>query len=50
MVAAEAEAVLIFGATGLVGKHITDAILNSAPPFRRVGIFTSADSEYYTVL
>ncbi|KAB5518016.1 hypothetical protein GE09DRAFT_1294216 [Coniochaeta sp. 2T2.1] len=40
----KAEAVLIFGATGLVGKYITDAILNSAADFRRIAIFTSQDS------
>lgn len=40
----KAEAVLIFGATGLVGKYISDAILNNASDFRRIGIFTSPDS------
>lgn len=40
----KAEAVIIFGATGLVGKYIADAILNSAKDFRRIGIFTSPNS------
>lgn len=40
----KAEAVLIFGSTGLVGKYISDAILNSVADFRRIGIFTSPES------
>ncbi|KAL7946819.1 hypothetical protein V8C42DRAFT_318870 [Trichoderma barbatum] len=40
----KAEAVLIFGATGLVGKYISDAILSSATDFRRIGVFTSLNS------
>ncbi|RFU74886.1 isoflavone reductase [Trichoderma arundinaceum] len=40
----KAEAVIIFGATGLVGKYISEAILNSATDFRRIGVFTSLDS------
>ncbi|KAJ4226931.1 hypothetical protein NW757_014236 [Fusarium falciforme] len=40
----QAEAVLIFGATGLVGKFITEAILNTVPYFHRIGVFTSPDS------
>jgi short subunit dehydrogenase-like uncharacterized protein len=41
----KAEAILIFGATGLVGKYISEAILNSAADFRRIGVFTSLDSQ-----
>lgn len=42
--ASKAENVLIFGATGLVGKYIADAILNEAKSFRKIAIFTSPDS------
>lgn len=41
----KAEAVLIFGATGLVGKYISDGILKFASEFRKVAIFTSPDSQ-----
>ncbi|KAK7420142.1 hypothetical protein QQZ08_010556 [Neonectria magnoliae] len=33
--------VLIFGATGTIGKYITDRIVNAQPPFQKVAIFTS---------
>ena len=36
--------ILIFGATGLIGKHITDALLAAKSNFRDIGIFTSASS------
>lgn len=35
------ENILIFGATGLVGEHITNAIVQNASDFGRVAIFTS---------
>lgn len=38
------ENVLIFGATGVIGRYITDAIVNAQPPFKRIGIYTSADT------
>lgn len=36
--------VLIFGATGLIGKHITNALLEAKSNFNKIGIFTSAGS------
>ena len=33
--------ILIFGATGLIGEHITKAILDKKENFGRIGIFTS---------
>src|ERR1700761_7870525 len=39
----KSENILIFGATGLIGEHITDAILNSGA-FSKVGIFTSPNN------
>ena len=33
--------IVLFGATGLIGTHILDAILGADPPFEKVGIFTS---------
>ncbi len=36
--------ILIFGATGLIGKYITSAILASGSSFAIVGIFTSSSS------
>lgn len=35
------ENILIFGATGLIGDHIANAIINSKADFGRIGIFTS---------
>lgn len=40
----EAQAVLIFGATGLIGSHITRSIIGSKDAFQRVAIFTSPDT------
>ena len=40
----KAQAVLIFGATGLVGKYISDEILKIASEFRKVAVFTSPES------
>lgn len=37
---AETKNILIFGATGLIGGHITKAIIDSKK-FERIGIFTS---------
>ena len=36
--------ILIFGATGLIGMHITNALLAAKLNFRKIGIFTSAGS------
>ena len=36
--------ILIFGATGLIGKHIADALLNAKSNFNKIGIFSSAGS------
>ena len=33
--------ILIFGATGTIGRYITDALLNAQPSFDQVSIFTS---------
>lgn len=41
---AETNKVLTFGATGFIGTHILDAILEAQPPFETVGIFTSAST------
>ncbi|KAM0326108.1 hypothetical protein ACHAQA_006701 [Verticillium albo-atrum] len=37
--------ILIFGATGQIGKYITDAIVDAKPAFQQISIFTSKDSE-----
>jgi uncharacterized protein YbjT (DUF2867 family) len=39
--AATTTSILIFGATGLIGEHITRAILDNKDNFGRIGIFTS---------
>jgi hypothetical protein len=39
---AKTRSILVFGATGLIGTYILDAILAADPPFEKVGIFTSA--------
>ena len=39
-----AQKLLIFGATGLIGSHITRAILGSKSKFEQVVIFTSPDT------
>ena len=36
--------ILIFGATGLIGEHITNAIVESSSKFGRIAIFTSPDT------
>ncbi|OJD31376.1 isoflavone reductase family protein [Diplodia corticola] len=38
------EKVLVFGATGVIGRYITNALVNAQPPFKRIGIYTSADT------
>lgn len=42
--AATTKNILIFGATGLIGEHITKAILNKKDSFGRLGIFTSQNT------
>lgn len=39
--AATTKNILIFGGTGLIGHHITDAILENKDKFGKIGIFTS---------
>ncbi|KAJ3542400.1 hypothetical protein NM208_g4120 [Fusarium decemcellulare] len=36
--------ILIFGATGSIGRYITNAIVNAQPPFQQVTIFTSENT------
>ncbi|GME28896.1 Isoflavone reductase family protein [Neofusicoccum parvum] len=36
------ENVLVIGATGIIGRFITNHLVDAAPPFKRIGIFTSA--------
>ena len=36
--------ILIFGATGLIGKHIADALFEAKASFNKIGIFTSEGS------
>lgn len=36
--------ILLFGATGLIGEHITNAILNNKDKFGRIGYFTSPNT------
>ncbi|KAH6637775.1 hypothetical protein C7974DRAFT_306960 [Boeremia exigua] len=33
--------ILIFGATGLIGKYIIQEIVSAQPPFEKIGLFTS---------
>lgn len=40
--AAKTRNILIFGATGLIGTHITNAILSKASSFSKIAIFTSS--------
>ena len=42
--ALKTENILIFGATGLIGQHITNSILRNAADFGRIAIFTSSRS------
>jgi len=42
--AAKTQNILIFGATGLVGQHITRAILNNKASFDKIAIFTSSNT------
>ena len=42
--AAKTQSILIFGATGLIGEHITAAILDNAADFKKVAIFTSSNN------
>lgn len=39
--AATTKNILIFGATGLIGQHITNAILQNKAEFGRIAVFTS---------
>lgn len=39
-----APSVLIFGATGVAGVYITQAVINAKNSFSRVGIFTSQNT------
>ena len=41
---AKTENVLIFGATGVIGKHITNAIFESKADFGRIAVFTSSNT------
>lgn len=36
--------ILLFGATGNIGQHITRSLVNAQPSFRQITIFTSQDS------
>lgn len=36
--------ILVLGATGVVGKVLTNSLLNAGKAFDRIGIFTSAES------
>lgn len=42
--AATTKNILIFGATGLIGQHITNAILSNKDKFERIVIFTSPNT------
>lgn len=41
---AETKSVLVFGATGLIGTYILEAILAASPSFKKVAIFTSSST------
>lgn len=41
---AKTQNILIFGATGVIGKHITNAIVSSKADFGRIAIFTSPNT------
>jgi aspartate-semialdehyde dehydrogenase len=36
--------ILVFGATGVIGKHIIQEIVNAQPSFDKIGLFTSAST------
>lgn len=38
------EKVLVFGATGVIGRYIVKALVHAQPPFKRIGIYTSANT------
>ncbi|KAF4312327.1 NmrA-like protein [Botryosphaeria dothidea] len=38
------EKVLVFGATGVIGRYIVQALVNAQPPFKRIGIYTSPNT------
>lgn len=44
MMAATTKDIIIVGATGLIGKHITNAILHSKDKFGKITVFTSEDT------
>ena len=41
---ASSKKVLVLGATGVVGKALTNSLLNAKDNFERIGVFTSAES------
>ncbi|KAH7264343.1 hypothetical protein MRS44_012339 [Fusarium solani] len=44
MASFKASSILIFGATGSIGKYITNHIVNAKPSFPKISIFTSEDT------
>lgn len=44
MTVPQSKKILVFGATGVVGKVLTNALLNTKGFFESIGIFTSVDS------
>ncbi|KAF4992127.1 hypothetical protein FDECE_13798 [Fusarium decemcellulare] len=44
MASFQTSSILIFGATGNIGRYITNAIVNAQPPFPQVTIFTSENT------
>lgn len=36
--------ILVLGATGVIGKVLTNALINSKDDFERIGIFTSTET------
>jgi hypothetical protein len=44
MASFQASSILIFGATGSIGKYITNHIVDAQPPFSHVAIFTAEDT------
>lgn len=44
MAAHHSKNIIVFGATGLIGEHITNAILDHKDKFGKIGIFTSSNT------
>lgn len=44
MASIQASNILIFGATGFIGQHITEKIISAQPAFKQVTIFTSKET------